>query len=58
MMGYLQIIGLIPLIHQFVQDFKDFTHKGAKDHVTLCISSKVKGFNGHHQRLQWTSSNA
>ena len=34
---------------QFVQDFKDSTHKGAKDHATLCISSKVKGFNGHHK---------
>ena len=33
-----------------MHDFKDSTHKGAKDHVTLCISSKVKGFNGHHQR--------
>ena len=46
---YFQIIGLIPLNSQICIGHQDSTHKGAKDHVTLCISSKVKGFNGHHQ---------
>ena len=48
--GFLQILGLIPLNSSICTEHQDSTHKGAKDHVTLCISFKVKGFNGHHQR--------
>ena len=47
---YLQILGLIPLNSSICTGHQDSTHKDAKDHVTLCKSSKVKGFNGHHQR--------
>ena len=47
---YLQILGPIFLNSSICIGHKDSTLKGAKYHVTLCISSKVKGFNGPHQR--------
>ena len=47
---YVKILGLIPLNYSICTGHQDSTHKGVKDHVSLCISSKVKGFNGHHQR--------
>ena len=47
---YLKILGLILLNSSICTGHQDSTHKGAKDHVTLCISSKVKGLNGHHKR--------
>ena len=47
---YFQTLSLIPLNSSICIGHQDSKHKGAKDHVTLCISSKGKGFNGHHQR--------
>ena len=47
---YFQTLGLIPLHSSIYTGHQDSTHRGAKYHVTLCISSKVKGFNGNHQR--------
>ena len=47
---YFKIIVLTPLHSLICTRHQDCTHKGVKDHVTLCISSKVKGFNVHHKR--------
>ena len=49
---YVKILGLIPLNYSIYIGHQDSTQKGAKDHVRLCIVSKVKGFNGHHQRYE------
>ena len=46
---YLQMFGLIPLNSSICIGHQDSTHKGVEDHVTLCISFNVKGFNGNHQ---------
>ena len=47
---YLEILGPIPSHYSICTGHQDSTHKCYEYHVTLCISSKVKVFNGHHQR--------
>ena len=49
---YLKSLGLIPLNSSICIGHQESTQKGAKDHVSLCIVSKVKGFNGHPQRYE------
>ena len=48
----MQILGVIPLNSSICIGHQDSTQEGAKDHVSLCIVSKVKGFNEHRQRYE------